>query len=283
MNDVVRGNVYTQQLEDMLKELQGNDHVDGTIAYDQPSIAERARQRVTNREISRQQNIEDAATVAASSLAAESAVTATQPVDKDWFSYYIENVQDVSDTEMKFLWGKVLAGEIKHPKRFSLRTLRILRHLLKEEAAIIKKVVNYALIDDSGKYAIFHSYRDDNDMIKFEDLLLLDEIGLLDTSASLSLMWPFNDTDEEKCVKLYNGNIGINIYTKNKDLTLPCYVTTKPGAQIFSLIEDVKPNTDYYKSVFDELINPNNRYVCGHISEEGEDSGFIFSDELFRK
>ena len=150
----------------------------------------------------------------------------------------------------------VLADEIKSPKSYSLRTLHVLSNLSKDDASIITKVAPFILADDSGKRVIIHERHKDSDMLNFEDLLFLSELGLLETSSSLAMSWKFEYTasDYSNCIKLKNNTIGINIYTSEKEYVLPTYSATVIGNQIFSLIEGVEPNIEYYQSVLEKLL-----------------------------
>jgi hypothetical protein len=60
--------------------------------------------------------------------------------DADWVARFFGVVQDVSAEEMQALWGKILAGEIRHPGRLSLRTLDILRNLTTAEAKVFTSI-----------------------------------------------------------------------------------------------------------------------------------------------
>lgn len=63
----------------------------------------------------------------------------------DWFVRFFEDAGNISDEQMQELWAKVLAGEIKQPGSFSLRTLEVLRNLSKEEAEILQEIASYAI------------------------------------------------------------------------------------------------------------------------------------------
>ena len=52
---------------------------------------------------------------------------ADKSVDIDWISRLFNIVEDIGNEEMQYIWGKILAGEIKNPGKFSLRTLDTIR------------------------------------------------------------------------------------------------------------------------------------------------------------
>lgn len=68
-----------------------------------------------------------------------------EPVDEGWKNRFFNIVEEISDDELREIWGRVLAGEIKKPKSYSLRTLETLRNLTKEEAAIIVKAASFTI------------------------------------------------------------------------------------------------------------------------------------------
>uniref|UniRef100_UPI004057B387 DUF2806 domain-containing protein n=1 Tax=Alistipes sp. TaxID=1872444 RepID=UPI004057B387 len=72
-----------------------------------------------------------------------------EAVDTDWLNRFFTVVEDVSDAEMQQLWGRILAGEIKHPKSYSLRTMETLRNMTKEEADLFVKATSYMINCDS--------------------------------------------------------------------------------------------------------------------------------------
>lgn len=64
----------------------------------------------------------------------------------DWFVRFFEDAGNISDEKMQELWAKVLAGEIKQPGSFSLRTLDVLRNLSSEEAETLQTLGSYAIV-----------------------------------------------------------------------------------------------------------------------------------------
>ena len=285
MNDLIKPSSFEDELNNIISIFQGSSNNTEECSSLIPSnIEERAKQRVHNEEILRQKNIEDVIKGAAERLTQDEGGVQTHPVNEDWLRQFKNNVQDISEKEMKLIWSKVLAGEMKQPKSFSIRTLHLLGKLSKEDANIITKIAPFILCDsdNSGRRIIIHSQKDDDDFFEFEDLLFLNELGLIETSASLHMNWHFdkNVSDFSNCIKLYNGNIGININLNVKEYGIPVYTVTMIGNQIFSLIEDVTPRTDYYKKIIDKL-NFFGKCNCGHIKEDCGDKGYVFNDFIF--
>lgn len=98
-----------------------------------------------------------------------------KPVDPDWFIRWRLNAREVSDEEMQQVWAKVLAGEIKQPGSYSLRTLHFLSQMSKPEASFIEQMARLCLED-----IIFRADRNvPFPHIQFSDLLRLEELGLI--------------------------------------------------------------------------------------------------------
>ena len=77
----------------------------------------------------------------------------------DWFVRFFEDAGNISDDQIQEMWAKVLAGEIKQPGSFSLRTLDALKNLSKAEAEILRVIASYAIAFGNSYYICI-----DNDM-----------------------------------------------------------------------------------------------------------------------
>ena len=64
-------------------------------------------------------------------------------VSDDWLLRWRDYAAGVSSDELQSIWGKVLAGEVKAPGRYSLRTLEFLKNLSQEEAVSIEKLAAF--------------------------------------------------------------------------------------------------------------------------------------------
>jgi hypothetical protein len=103
-----------------------------------PTLEERTEKRIEYKEAKKQLNIESVTAYAAEDLKKEKEVT-DEPIDEDWATRFFNIAEDISNEEMQALWGRILAGEIKKPKTYSLRTLDVLKNLSKTEAEVFLK------------------------------------------------------------------------------------------------------------------------------------------------
>lgn len=228
----------------------------------------RAKHRIEYQEQKRQQNIEEITQKAANQIRSETEVS-NEPVDEDWTSRFFNYAQDVSDEEMQILWAQILAGEVKKPKSYSLRTLELLKNLTKEEAEVFTKFAKLRIIaantnmiynQDDGKYL------EDNYGIKFTDRLLLTELGLLSTEANLE--WHIMENkDTQTNFLIRYGNKGIILYRKpnTPKQTIRVLVFTKTGSELANLV-DVEYSEGYIKRICSSFSQPTVDIVYGDIA-----------------
>lgn len=55
-------------------------------------------------------------------------------IDDDWLNVFERYAEDATSDRMQKLWGRVLSGEIRHPGKFSMRTLRFLSEFSQKDA-----------------------------------------------------------------------------------------------------------------------------------------------------
>lgn len=140
-----------------------------------------------------------------------------EPVNEGWKNRFFNIVEEISDEELREIWGRVLAGEIKKPKSYSLRTLEVLRNLAIEEAAIIVKIAPYAIREE-------YIYRDCP--LTIEENYTLQDCGiLLDDGHSIQIgveVKPHTQhaitLDSENTLVVHNDsdqiiNSNLNVYT----------------------------------------------------------------------
>jgi hypothetical protein len=152
------------------------------------TIEQRAAARVEYRESIRQENIEKITQTAAGALPEE---VSPDPVDVDWTTQFIDGAQDVSDSEMQVLWGRILAGEVAKPGTYSKRVLGILRTLDKWEAEAFTELCSCAVQDENGwRYLIHGDPYEEYVRLKFESRGIeshFADIGLLMSDTGIAM------------------------------------------------------------------------------------------------
>lgn len=216
---------------------------------------ETINERLINKEAKRQKNIENVVSIAGNVLQTEDKVS-DEPIHPDWVTRFFDIAQDVSDNDMQLLWGQILAGEIKQPKSYSLRTLEILRNMSKDEAELFQKVAQFSLSqgdmfllsedDVLGKFGISYS-----------NIAKLIEIGLLQPGDFVQRQYQSDKIHDIKNSIIY-GDILINIRQKanSQNICIPIRLFTTPGKELSKLVNFV-PNMEYITIIANSIKNAN--------------------------
>ena len=104
------------------------------------ALAYRAGQRMLSDAIREENNIENVLEAASKELPQIEGVS-DEPVDDDWITRFFTIVKDISNEEMQYVWGKILAGEIASPNSFSLKTLDTLRNISAADAQAFQRLM----------------------------------------------------------------------------------------------------------------------------------------------
>lgn len=235
--------------------------IDGDL--EKVQYLERINNRIVNKEVKRQNNIEEVVSTAGKILESEEKVS-EEPLNSDWTTRFFNIVQDVSDNEMQLLWGQILAGEIKQPKSYSLRTLELLRNMTKDDAELFQKVAQLTLVCGDA-----FLYTPNNDLRKFGidymDIAKLIEIGLLRPGDFVQRhLFPQKLTDTKTAFIYGDVVVIVNIKANSKEISFPIRSFTTSGQELCQLI-DISPNMDYIKEFADAIKNMNVKVTYSHI------------------
>lgn len=152
-----------------------------------------------------------------------------EPINSDWINRFFTIVEDVSDSEMQKLWAQILAGEIKRPKSYSLRTLELLRNLTIEEALDIQEASKYYI--NSVGLCSEQSFGV-NIILQSK----MDELGII-CGENLTFNFMLSPNDEPWDLIIGKSRL-IRIYPKDKvTIQLRHYTVTKIGKEIFALTD----------------------------------------------
>lgn len=219
-------------------------------------LEERIQERLNYQEAKKQHNIESVTSFAAKELKDEPPVT-NEPLDEDWTNRFFKIVEDVSNVEMQALWGKILAGEIKRPKSYSLRTLEIVRNLTKDDADTFMKYTNFAFRLNDINFLIkdvetdlIEQYKSD---VYFDEIIKLMEIGLIQPVETVSLTF-FPQPEPRKLVFI-SGNKVLVVYIQSNasGLVIPIFKFSDAGNALLALVTPQIP-FDYLKAVAKSII-----------------------------
>lgn len=265
LSEVITNNTYTPSKQVAVEAL---------IDSSAKQLQERANTRSVYKELKRQQNIESIIITAYEKLKLEDKVS-DNPVDADWISRFFNIAEEIGDEQMRKLWGKILADEIKRPESFSLRTLDILKNISQNEAQTFEKISRIAFVHPEYIGLPFNNKFYEIYNISYEDILLLSDAGLINLANS-SIGFKTGDELNEDNIKdnsLIAGNYAIVYNIKNKFVYKkedntgnlpglpPClietfrfYFFTQSGRELHTIIEPTQ-NIEYLKTFCNLCIN----------------------------
>lgn len=216
-------------------------YVDKDTFISNEFILKNTQKRIITQEISRTINIDNIICKVIEELKNEKEVS-KEPVNKDWITRFFNISQDISDEYLQELWAKILAGEIKQPNSFSLRTLDTLKNINYKEAKNFEKIAK--LLFSSVNFYFLHKNIDllSKHGIAFIDILNISHAGLITLQDNIGL----------KCGKdfyIINKNLILIGNLKNPNLhdsIIEFFILTETGKELLKLINDTCSNDNFF-------------------------------------
>lgn len=153
----------------------------------------------------------------------------------DWLHDWNEYAGKVSSEELQRIWANVLAGEVKAPGTYSVRTLEFLRTLSKPEAEKIAELARYVIMNVFIPRDLSDFLRTKG--IEFSTLLEMQELGILTGVDAMGLNWSLSAGTEQNIQKILPCNDKMLIVrgAKWQELKLGIYALTNLGKQVMRL------------------------------------------------
>jgi uncharacterized repeat protein (TIGR03899 family) len=198
---------------------------------------DRIQERLSYKEFRRQSNIDNIYEMASAQLASDSFIS-EESVDEDWSTRFFNIVEDISDEDMQKLWSQILAGEVKRPKSYSLRTLELLKNISKEEANIFMRIANFfiSIKDVSFLFKGKNHELSEQFNIQYQDIYKLIEIGLLQSGDLINYSLPQNTVDDTYAFVSGKTVVIVEKKANSLDVHIPIHILTNPGNEILKLV-----------------------------------------------
>lgn len=241
-------------------------HLQFPIKYEKDGVSISTDKRITElacrsiwrnlaQEMNKQQNIESVIDYAREVLEKENAVS-KEPVSQTWLSNFFESAGHIEEADLQKIWGKLLAGEIKNPNSYSLRTLSILKNISSTDAICFQQISSFVIRIGNSYIIPRIDSLEKKYKIRYEDMMLLEECGILTATPFLNL------TINVGCQKkpLFNSSL-VALMQSNKaqfqEFSTNIYALTSTGIDIFNILEQ-NPNNDFFKDYIQslKLTNP---------------------------
>ena len=127
-------------------------HISEQMRVD-PEYARRAVTQFGNKVLREQVNLDTIVAKSGEHLKQGSDVadqaTPEAEIDDDWLEHFDTEARKKSTTEMQEYFGKVLAGEIKKPNSFSIKTIRILGTMDKSSATLFRQFCSMCVVQSN--------------------------------------------------------------------------------------------------------------------------------------
>lgn len=233
------------------------------ITLDENQVALRAQERVGYQELKRQQNTEKVVLIAANDLEFDEDISGGK-VDEDWITKFFSQAQDVTNEDMQFIWGKILAGEVRRPGSFSMRTLDVLRNIKYSEAKTFEKFAHLRInVDDTWFIPDDTDYLWDTHKITFDDQLIMEEAGLIKRKLGYTMY----ESKEPVQATFRHGNYIVEVEKKanTPKFGFNIHSFTTSGRELLALIE-LTPNRDYVKNFASIFRNDNVSVVIKNLN-----------------
>lgn len=177
-------------------------------------------------------------------------------IDDDWLMYFFDKAKNISNEQLKIIWGKLLAEEVISGG-VSKKLLHILSVISPEDAAAFGNVCNYYVFVDNvqnleGVLQIFNARE-----IGVDNMQRLESLGLINfaLAGAATISYEINFAEEEeKVVELRYFGEKIKINVPESQLNLGCASLTKEGEQLRKIIEPKKIST-----LLQEILDENNK------------------------
>ena len=171
-----------------------------------------------------------------------------EKLDEDWLSYFYEHAKNINQSDIKTLWGKILAGECNSKGSVPKQLIHILSIISKSDAINFQNVCSF-MVDRingdgslGGRYVIIGSGNFDEDFIlekvglSYEGLNDLQALGLIKVNAiDNRLILEEPEIEKYTIGYKYHKHI-IKIQKLRKEFPIGYVSLTKPGMVLSELV-----------------------------------------------
>lgn len=245
-------------------------------ARKEPTLEMRSEARVHYQQITAQENIENVTRQAVLHLPSE---VTEEAVNDDWIRRFFSIAQDISNSQMQQVWGKILAGEVAKPGQFSLRTLDAIRNISQKEAELFQTACPLLIQQEAILLGDKSPSELDKYGLNYEDILTLVDAGLILTPQTTVQSFNF--------IKLAEG-AGIFLLmmpdiclqgsrTLDKALTLNVLELTTAGRELATLIP-ASHHQDHISSICELLVKTGCKVQWSTYDRSGKSQRFSWRD-----
>ena len=244
-------------------------HKEGEIISNQLEIPQeyviRASSKYAAKVIKEQLNLDDITLNAARELTENEKLidttNAVQDISEDWLNEFENLARLKSSEEMKFVFGKILSGEIIKPGSFSIKTVKLISQLDNEAAKLFQifcsNAISLKIIDriHDARMVSLNGTAGSNSLseygLSYDNLTILQEYGLITSDYNCRMPYSISIANEQNIVivpiRFQGVNYGLFPIDRTqipKDLYLSGVALTKAGKELLDIIP-INPSPTY--------------------------------------
>lgn len=166
--------------------------------------------------------------------------TNTDDVSDDWILYFFDKMRNISDNQMKAIWGKILAGEFNEPNTYSKQLLHTLSIMDKKSALTFQKIKSSCFLRNQQILAFIYLTNKNN--VRYKDIYK--EVGItfsalreLDSLGLIQYRYPNYYSIQNNGNLIYYGDIEIKLTTNEKTIVTGNVSLTETGKQLCKITE----------------------------------------------
>ena len=236
--------------------------------------------QIISNELQKEVNISKSLLVAESVLSSDQSEPTSEAVEDDWLIRWRDSAATSSSEKLQELWGRVLAGELKQPGSYSLRTIDFIKNLTQKEANNIQKLFSFVCLDRIIKKSNMDDTIFDNEYLNkelsFNFLSEMQSLGLITGVESMGLSSTFKSNHKDRYLRhfIYNDRVmQIESDDPSLILELDVIILTSLGREIKTLCNSIIDST-YINYVIDIVKSKNFNITIGELVIDADGKQF---------
>jgi hypothetical protein len=197
---------------------------------------------------------------------------AQSEIDDDWLNFFARLAEDKSSEELQSLFARILAGEVRRPGSFSLRTTQTIATLSKSDAEKLSKLLSFAVIEQFIPFATADIPTTDNGGPSAEARLFLTELGVAGNPSRYGGV-QMNLTAVPNNATLFDASHGaimvINQTPEVVTFSILGQVLTGTGRELIKIANPPATDIEFLKNVAQQIMD-NLRSVHSAQIESGQ-------------
>jgi len=205
-------------------------------AVTDPEIIERAKAALVDQVYRRQVNKEAVAMKTIENLQADPAPEHSDGPSEDWLAKFERHAEDASSDQLRSLFAKLLAGEIRNPGAISPRTLHVISMLDQETATLIQRVFPYTVFNNTDRSAACTLIECCDPPLSLEQQLDLERCGFCSQAGGFTTTFHF-DENGNSFIRLKNNQGFVLQGDANDTVRFDTLILSKAGLDLFNITD----------------------------------------------